>query len=164
MCRVVHLPVRPELGLDVLIAQQAHLPWQVLPVRPQEAPVERDRRQQCHLGPQPAAASRRGRRCGEEAGCRVHAESRWRGRLEILCYCRKGGCCVGGPLGWLGELTGVRYYGDEVVESWSFWTVRHLCKRDPTPPQFAQCGTSKQASVRPEGSSTLSISRKRIQH
>ena len=64
MHRVLHIPVRPELGLDILVAQQAHLGRQVLAVGAEQAPVEVDGRQQGHGA-------------GREALGRVH-----RGRVE----------------------------------------------------------------------------------
>lgn len=64
MCRVVDVAVRPELVLDVLVTQHAHLRGQVLAVGAEEAPVQRYWRQQGHgLGSQAvAAAGRRGGR------------------------------------------------------------------------------------------------------
>lgn len=63
MRRVINLPVRPELSLDVLVAQKAKFPRQVAPVGAQEAPVERDRRQQRHgLRAQAGSAASRCRR------------------------------------------------------------------------------------------------------
>lgn len=46
MRRVVDLAMSPELGLDVLVAQHAHLRREVLAVGAQETTVERDRGQQ----------------------------------------------------------------------------------------------------------------------
>lgn len=61
MCRVVDVAVRPELGLDVLVAQHPHLLGQMFPVRPKEAPVEWYWRQQGErLGPEAIAAASRG--------------------------------------------------------------------------------------------------------
>lgn len=48
MHRILHLPMRPKLSLDILIAQQPHLRGQMLPVRAEEPTVEVDWRQQCH--------------------------------------------------------------------------------------------------------------------
>ena len=58
MCRVVDVAVCPELGLDVLIAQDPHLRRQVFAVGAEEAPVQRYWRQQGEgLGPQAVAAA-----------------------------------------------------------------------------------------------------------
>lgn len=58
MCRVVDVAVGPELVLDVLIAQDAHLLRQVLAVGAEEAPVQRYWRQQGEgLGPEAVAAA-----------------------------------------------------------------------------------------------------------
>lgn len=62
MCRVVDIAVCPELVLDVLVAQHAHLWGQVFAVGAEEAPVQRYWRQQGEgLGPQAVAAA--GGRC-----------------------------------------------------------------------------------------------------
>lgn len=58
MCRVVDVAVGPELVLDVLVAQHAHLLRQVLAVGAEEAPVQRYWRQQGEgLGPEAVAAA-----------------------------------------------------------------------------------------------------------
>lgn len=65
MCGVVDIAVGPELVLDVLVAQHAHLRGQVLAVGAEEAPVQRYWRQQGHgLGPQTVAAT--GGCCGRQ--------------------------------------------------------------------------------------------------
>lgn len=61
MCRVVDVAVGPELVLDVLVAQDAHLLRQVLAVGAEEAPVQRYWRKQGEgLGPEAVAAAGRG--------------------------------------------------------------------------------------------------------
>lgn len=64
MGRVVHVPVRPELGLDVQVAQDPHLGGEVLPVRAQQAAVQRDGRQQGHHGRGPQGVGAAGGRGG----------------------------------------------------------------------------------------------------
>lgn len=51
---IVHIAMSPELGLDVLVAQDAHLSGQVLAMGAQETAVQRDRREECH-GARPEA-------------------------------------------------------------------------------------------------------------
>lgn len=64
--RVVDFAMSPELGLDVLVAEDPHLAGEVLPVAAQEPPVEGDRGQEGHgLGLEAGVAA--GRR-GCEAG------------------------------------------------------------------------------------------------
>ena len=48
MGRVLHIAVRPELGLDVLVSQDPHLGGKMLAVGAEEATVQRDRGQQRH--------------------------------------------------------------------------------------------------------------------
>lgn len=64
MCRVVYVPVRPELGLDVLVTQDSHLRGEVFPVRTQQAAVEGDGRQQGHHGRRPQTVGAGGGRGG----------------------------------------------------------------------------------------------------
>lgn len=45
---VVHIAVRPELGLDVLVSQDPHLGGQVLSMGTQDAAIKWDRREECH--------------------------------------------------------------------------------------------------------------------
>lgn len=61
MCRVVDVAVGPELVLDVLVAQHAHLLRQVLAVGAEEAPVQWYWRQQGEgLGSEAVTAAGRG--------------------------------------------------------------------------------------------------------
>jgi len=46
MRRVFYGPVRPELGLDVVVAENAHLVREKLAVCPEETAVERDWREE----------------------------------------------------------------------------------------------------------------------
>jgi hypothetical protein len=48
MHRILHIPMRPKLRLDILVPQQAHLRREMLPVGPQEPSVEVDGRQEGH--------------------------------------------------------------------------------------------------------------------
>ena len=45
---IVELLVGSELGLDVLVAQEAHLWWQVLPVSPKKAAIKGNRWEESH--------------------------------------------------------------------------------------------------------------------
>lgn len=77
---VLDVAVRAELGLDVLVAQQAHLGGQVAAVGTQQPPVQRHGRQQRQHRLGQAGRRRRRRRHGrrgrgEEAGRGPHGFS-----------------------------------------------------------------------------------------
>ena len=50
MNRVLHVPVRPELALDVLVTEDARLDVEMLAVRAKEAAVEGDGREKSEGG------------------------------------------------------------------------------------------------------------------
>jgi len=69
---IVDVAVRAELGTDVLVAEQALLGPELVPVRAEQAPVQRDGRQQRERRGAQRRGARRGVRRVQETGGGTH--------------------------------------------------------------------------------------------
>ena len=106
MSWIVDGPVRPKLGLDVLVPEQTHLAWQVSAVAAKEAPVQWYGREDRQRRRSQAACHSRARQL---PGSRLHVWRRW-------CYASQYERGFGSPVSFLCRLAHLVHWIDEYLK------------------------------------------------